>query len=135
MSSEQVRNVVHRVVEQIIHGKKLDLIDELYTESYVGHQIPAPLPQTRAGQKLFVGAFQAAFPDLRLTFEDEIVDGDKVAGRGYLTGTHLGDLRGIAPTGKKVKVEFMDIWRIENNRIAEYWGVVDFAGLVQQLQS
>jgi predicted SnoaL-like aldol condensation-catalyzing enzyme len=82
------RNVVHNVVEQIIHGKRLDLIDELYTADYVGHQIPAPLPQTREGQNLFVGAFQTAF----------------------------------------------DVWRIEGNRIAEYWGVVDFAGLVQQVQ-
>jgi predicted ester cyclase len=68
-------------------------------------------------------------------FEDEIVSGNKVAGRGYITGTHRGELRGIAPTGKTVKVEFMDVWRIEGNRIAEYWGVVDFAGLAQQLQS
>lgn len=135
MSKEHILGVVHRVVDQIIHAKNLALIDELYTIDYVGHQIPAPLPQSREGQKLFVGAFLAAFPDLRLTFEDELVDGNRVAGRGYITGTHLGELRGIAPTGKKVKVEFMDVWRIDGSRIAEYWGVVDFAGLVQQLQS
>jgi hypothetical protein len=50
MSNENVLNTVHRVVEQIIHGKRLDLIDELYTVDYVGHQIPAPLPQNRVGQ-------------------------------------------------------------------------------------
>ncbi len=131
--STDPRPLIHRIVNDIIHGKNLALIDELYAPDYVGHQIPAPLPQTREGQKLFVGAFLEAFPDLRLTFEDELVEGQKVAGRGYLTGTHRGAFQGIPPTGKSIKVDFMDVWRVANGKLAEYWGVVDVAGLLKQL--
>ena len=131
--STDPRPLIRRIVTEIINGKNLALIDELYAPDYVGHQIPPPLPQTRDGHKLFVGAFFEAFPDLRLTFEDEVVEGNKVAGRGYFTGTHRGTFQGIAPTGKSVKVAFMDLWRVENGLLAEYWGVVDAAGLLQQL--
>jgi len=131
--SNDPRPVVHRIVNEIINGKNLALIDELYAPDYVGHQIPPPLPQTREGHKLFVGAFFAAFPDLRLTFEDEIVEGNKIAGRGYFTGTHENTFQGIPATGKRIQVSFMDLWRIEGDKLAEYWGVVDVAGLMQQL--
>lgn len=131
--SNDPRPVIHRIINEIINGKNLALIDELYAPDYVGHQIPPPLPQNREGQKLFVGAFVEAFPDLRLTFEDEIVEGSKIAGRGYFTGTHEGAFQGIPPTGKRVQVSFMDLWRVENGTLAEYWGVVDVAGLLKQL--
>jgi predicted SnoaL-like aldol condensation-catalyzing enzyme len=133
MSIDSVRALVHRVITDIFHAKKLELVDELYTVDFVGHQIPAPLPPDRAGQKQTLAYFHSVFPDLELVFEDEIVEGDKLAGRGYFSGTHRGEFRGVAPTGKKVKVAFQDVWRVDGGRIAEYWGTVDYLGLLQQL--
>jgi predicted ester cyclase len=132
-SNEQVRALVRKAVTEIFHDKKLALVDELYTVDYVGHQIPAPLPQTREGQKQMLAYFHSVFPDLRLVFEAEIVENGVLAGRGYFTGTHRGEFRGIAPTGKQVKVQYQDMWRVDNGRIAEYWGTVDYLGLLQQL--
>ena len=133
MSNDSVRALVIRVIKDIFHAKKLELVDELYSPNFVGHQIPAPLPNNREGQKQLLAYFHSVFPDLELVFEDEIVEGSKLAGRGYFTGTHRGEFRGIAPTGKRVKVEFQDLWRVEGGRIAEYWGTVDYLGLLQQL--
>ena len=133
MSNDQVRAVIHRVVKDIFHGKNLALVDELYTADFVGHQIAPPLPKDRSGQKQMLAYFFSVFPDLQLVFEDEIVEGSKLAGRGYFTGTHRGEFKGIAPTGKKVRVEYQDLWRVEGGRVAEYWGTVDYLGLLQQL--
>ncbi|HUJ58159.1 MAG TPA: ester cyclase [Kofleriaceae bacterium] len=133
MTSDPVRTLVHRVVAEIFHGKKRELVDELYAPGYVGHQIPPPMPQNREGQKQLLAYFHSAFPDLELVFEDEVVEGQKLAGRGYFTGTHRGELMGVAPTGKKVKVAFQDLWRVEGGRIAEYWAAVDYLGLMRQL--
>ena len=133
MSNDQVRALVHRVVTDVFNGKNTQLIDELYTPGFVGHQIPAPLPQTRDGQKQMLAYFFSVFPDLQLVFEDEVAENGKLAARGYFTGTHRGEFRGIAPTGKTVKVAIHDLWRVENGRVAEYWGSVDYLGLLQQL--
>ena len=131
--SSNPRDVVTRIVNEVINGKNLALIDELYAPNYVGHQIPPPLPQNREGQKLFVGAFFEAFPDMRLTFEQEVIEGNRIAGLGYFTGTHKGPFNGIPPTGKRVQVSFMDLWRVENGKLAEYWGIVDVPSLLKQL--
>ena len=133
MSNENIRSVVNRIVKDVVNGKNLNLIDELYASNYVSHMIPPQMPNGPAGQRQFFSYFFSAFPDFKLTFEDEIVDGNRVAGRGYFTGTHKGEFQGIPATGKQVKVSFMDIWRVEGNRLAEYWGSADMLGLLQQL--
>ena len=74
-----------------------------------------------------------AFPDLEVTIEDQIVDGDKVVTRLTLSGTHKGDYRGIAATGKRVSWSQIAIARIENGKIVESWRIPDRLGLRQQL--
>ena len=133
MSNENIRNVVNRIVKEVINGKNLELVEELYATSYVSHMLPPQMPNGPAGQRQFFSYFFSAFPDFKLTFEQELLDGNHVVGRGYFTGTHKGEFQGIAPTGKRVKVGFMDIWRVEGNRLAEYWGSADMLGLLQQL--
>jgi predicted ester cyclase len=74
-----------------------------------------------------------AFPDLRLTVEGVIAEADKVVGRMTVSGTHLGEYRGIAPTGRPVRYDEIFICRFVDGRVAEVWGVVDVFAQMQQL--
>jgi steroid delta-isomerase-like uncharacterized protein len=68
---------------------------------------------------------RAAFPDLSVTVEDVMAEGDRVAARVTMRGTHLGEFQGIAPTGKRVEVRAMDMFRISDGKIMEHWGHAD----------
>jgi predicted ester cyclase len=74
-----------------------------------------------------------AFPDLHFTIEDQIAEGDKVVNRVTARGTHLGDFRGIPPTGKQVTVAGITIDRIAGGKLVESWTSWDFLGILQQL--
>lgn len=75
--------------------------------------------------KRFVSETRAAFPDMHITVEDLISKGDKVAARLTMRGTHFGEFQGIAPTGKRVHVSPIDIFRVSDGEIVEHWGHVD----------
>jgi predicted ester cyclase len=64
---------------------------------------------------------------------DQIAEGDKVVTRKVFHGTHHGELMGVAPTGREVQIEVIDIVRVEGGQIVEHWNVVDRLGLLQQL--
>jgi len=74
-----------------------------------------------------------AFPDFQVTVEDVVAEGDKVARRVTLSGTHKGEYMGIPPTGKQMTMGVITIERIEGGKIAEQWGEADMLGLMQQL--
>lgn len=96
--------------------------------------IPLPVPSTgvRALKDLFA-MLHHAFPDLHITVEDTIAEGDKVVGRNSLTGTHSGDYMGLSPTGIRVVYSEIFIFRLSEGRIAEIWGVVDVVAQLRQL--
>ena len=86
------------------------------------HDPPAKLIDT------FKDTFAEAregFPDLSITIEDEMAEGDRVAARVTMRGTHLGAFQGITPTGKRVEVKAMDMFRISGGKIVEHWGHAD----------
>src|SRR5215216_3844008 len=66
-----------------------------------------------------------SFPDLSITVEDVMAEGDRVAARVVMRGTHRGEFQGIAPTGKRVEVKAIDMFRISNGKIVEHWGHAD----------
>jgi steroid delta-isomerase-like uncharacterized protein len=99
-------------------------------------QIRTPLPVDATGAEALKQAMlmlHQAFPDLRVTVEDVIEEGDKVVGRNALTGTHQGEYMGIAPTGRSIGYNEIFIFRFDNGRIAETWGVVDVYSQLKQL--
>ncbi len=125
----QVEEVLHGIYEAINTGD-LDLLDKLvgpdYTEHSEGFQGVEPFRQQ-------VTAFRAAFPDLRVTIEDLLTDGDRFASRTTVTGTHTGDLMGMPATGKHISVEAVDIGRIENGLAKERWGGLNMYSMLTQL--
>jgi predicted ester cyclase len=132
MSVEQNKANVRRGFEEGINQNELHVFEELIGATYVNHSMPAPVSGPE-GFKMVIGMFRAAFPDLHITLEDVLGEGDKVATRGYFTGTHQGEFNGIPATGKQVKVSYIDLWRIENGKAIENWVQMDMLGLMQQL--
>jgi predicted ester cyclase len=112
----------------------LDVLDDLLAADYINHTPSTPNPPPGpAGLKPIVAAFRVAFPDLRFTVEDVVVDGDRVAVRVRMEGTHTGPLFDIAPTRRHVSVEQMNLERFRGDRIVEHWRVTDELGLMRQL--
>ena len=94
--------------------------------------LPGMAP-SRAGGFGFIALYRTAFPDLRMTIDHLIGEGDLVALDYTATGTHDGPLLGIPPTGKKVTVRGMGLYRLREGKLVEQWGVNDIASLLQQL--
>jgi hypothetical protein len=98
--------------------------------------LSTPLPVQATGAQALKEVFarlHQAFPDLHVTVEDLIAEGDKVVGRNSVTGTHQGEYMGHPPTGRSVTYNEIFIFRFRNHRIAETWGVVDVFSQMKQL--
>lgn len=98
--------------------------------------IATPLPIQVSGTQAIKEVFKTlhrAYPDLRVTIEDLIEEGDKVVARNTVTGTHHGEYMGVAPTGKSVTYNEIFVIRFANGRIAQTWGVVDVLSQMRQL--
>jgi steroid delta-isomerase-like uncharacterized protein len=132
VSTEENKALVRRYVE-VIHEGNIDEGEELIAPDFAFHVSGTPDPlNSEAFRQLFAGLL-SAFPDLAVTNEELIAEGDKVAGRWITRGTHQGELRGIPPTGKQVTITSMDINRITDGKIAERWHEYDALGMMQQL--
>jgi predicted ester cyclase len=98
--------------------------------------IRTPLPGDATGAQALKQVWAVllrAFPDLHLTVEDLIGEGDKVVARIVVTGTHLGEYMGLEPTGKSIAYDEIFIFRFANGRVVETWGVVDVFSQMKQL--
>ena len=127
--------LIKRFYEDVIGGGQINLVDELTTDDLVDHEEGLPgQPSGREGVKFFINAMREAFPDIRVgTVEPVMADGNLEAARVTLTGTHKGELMGVAATNRTVEIESIDIIRVEDGKVAEHWGVTDTMSLMQQL--
>jgi steroid delta-isomerase-like uncharacterized protein len=126
--------VVRRQHEDVWSKGDLAAIDQLYKEDFVCHFVVGPEEwKGRDGVKKVVTQHRAAFPDWTEKIEDIVVEGDKVVTRFTSTGTHKGAFAGIAPTGKKVTISEVAIFRVKDGQIAEQWGFPDALGLLRQI--
>ena len=132
--SEENKAIVRQQEEELFTQGNLDAADEVYAPDYVGHD-PSNSEEVRGLQaaKRAASDYRQAFPDLRVTVEDLIAEGDRVAARLRVRGTHLGELDGIAPTGRRVDCTGIVISRIEEGKIAVDWANFDDFGMMQQL--
>jgi steroid delta-isomerase-like uncharacterized protein len=132
MSSELNKSLIRRSYEEGLNRRNFDTFDQLIAPDFVHHSFPASVPGPD-GFKQILQLFTAAFPDLRVTLEDVLAEGDRVMTRGFFTGTHRGVFMGIPPTNRPVRVAYMDVWRLADGRIAENWVQLDMLALTQQL--
>lgn len=132
MSIEENKAVVRRGIEEVWNQKNVAIVDEIAAPDYVSHN-PAMTTHGLEQYKQLVMMYFAAFPDLHLTIEDEIAEGDKVVTRVTARGTHQGSFMGIPPTGKHAVVTGIVIDRFANGKTVEAWNNLDDLGLLQQL--
>jgi steroid delta-isomerase-like uncharacterized protein len=112
----------------------IELLDELLAPDYVNRTPATPdLPTGPEGVKGVVSMFRSAMPDLRVAVEDMIAEGDKVATRYTLEGTHEGELFGVPPTGRRLSIKSMTVERVSDGKIREHWRVTDNLEMMQQL--
>ncbi len=133
MSAEENKAIIRRVWEEVFNKGGLAVADEIMAANYVyrgpgGQELKGP-----EGFKQLVTMFRTAFPDLHATVEDMFAEGDKVAHRATIRGTHKGDLMGIAPTGKQVTVSATVISRFAGGKEVEAWSNIDMLAMYQQM--
>jgi steroid delta-isomerase-like uncharacterized protein len=133
VSTEDNKAVARRVIEQIINTGDVSAVDEVIATDYVYSSPGMPDVRGPEGMKEFVGMYRAAFPDVRLTVDQQIAEGDSVLTRWTATGTHLGEFMGMAPTGKQVTVNGMILSRFADGKLIDDYEIMDVFGLVQQL--
>ena len=126
MPAEQNKAIARRVYEIVStgdFGRAEEIVDQDAPDNeLLPHDPPAKLIDTF--KETFTEA-RAGFPDLSITVEDVMAEGDRVAARVVMRGTHRGEFQGIAPTGKRVEVSAMDMFRILDCKIVEHWGHAD----------
>ncbi len=129
MSSEQHQEMFRIIIEEALNQGNFDVLDGLFAPDYAEHQFG--LKPTVAGMKEDFAYLRRAFPDLHLTIEDMIANGDTIWGRMTARGTNLGPFIG-PPTGKRIEITVIDILRFEDGLIVDHWGTPDrFAAMAQ----
>jgi steroid delta-isomerase-like uncharacterized protein len=117
MSTLTNKAIVRRMIEKVWNERQLDLIEEFFTDDVIHHTVGYPSSSGLAAVKETTGMTLSGFPDLRLTIEDDIADGDKVAARWTMTGTQKSELFGIPATDKQVTQSGMTFYRLSNAKI------------------
>lgn len=138
---EANKSIARRLVEEVWNKGNLKIADELLAadlRDWDAARLSYDPSDPEAGQGLegfkeLVKMFRNAFPDVYLTIDDMIAERDRVVVRWTARGTHRGDLKGIAPTGRRITVTGIDIHRIKRGKIAVTGGNWDTAGMMQQL--
>ncbi len=130
---EQNKAVIQRAEAEVWNRGDLAAVDGIYAPDFVCHFVDGIEWRGQAGIKAAVASHRKSFPDWRERVEDIVAEGNRVAIRIHSTGTQLGAFNGIPPTGRKVSIEELHIFRLEHGKIAEQWGMPDVHGLLEQL--
>src|SRR5438105_1259616 len=133
MSAETNKALVQRAMEDGYNTGNLDVMDEVFLPDYVRHEAGGPGVRSLAEHKADIAKRRAAFPDSRFEIEQIVSEGDHVAVRYTMTGTHRGEWRGIMPTGRQVRRASSAFFRVQDGKIAEGWLVNDVHGMLEQL--
>jgi len=129
MTLEEHKMIVRRFFEEAWNRQDLDVVDEIFAPTVIfnGQSVTREaLKQALAGRRL-------AFPDIQVTVDDEVAEGEKVSTRRTWRATHKGAYRGVGPTGKPVTWRQISVVRFSQGRIVEDWAVADELSILQQL--
>lgn len=135
MSVEENKAIAHRLFDGAWNRGDVALFDEFTTPQSIDHAAVVG-KEGGVGPESFkevITTMRTAMPDLHLTIEDEIAEGDKVVHRWRMQGTNQGPLMGMAPTGKKLTLTGITIVRIVNGKVMDRWAQIDELGLLRQL--
>ena len=134
MSEQHNKQIVDEFIQALFTRGELDAVDRYLSADFVNHDPTFPdEPGDRESMRSASAVIRAAFPDWHSDLEELIACGDKVVERFTASGTHEGELMGIAPTGRTVTLPGINVFRVEDGKIVERWGKLDMLGFMRQL--
>jgi len=132
--SENHNNEFMKRFVAFINSASEKLANELVSPDAVFHVPGRPEPLVGPGGYLMiVGMMRGGFPDIQWTLEETISEGDRIAARFTMRGTHRGDFMGVPPTGIKIVAAALNIYHLSNGRIVREYGQPDLLGLLTQI--
>jgi steroid delta-isomerase-like uncharacterized protein len=133
MSTDAAKAVVRRNTEEVQSKGNFNVFEEVFADDFVDHTPQPNMIPNKAGVPGLYRALRAAFPDFRAEIHWQAADGELVTTYKTYHGTHQGTFLGVAPTGRKIHFETVDVMRVHNGKITEHWGVANLFFLMQQL--
>mgnify|MGYP001544927392 CR=1 FL=1 len=133
-NTEKNKATYQRFIQEVFNKGRLELLPEILSPTYVLHDAPAGMAQGPDAIKQTVTMFRAAFPDLEITLEELVAEGNKVCARSMMRGTHKGTLFGKPASGKKVEVPGLTMVTVIEGRVIESWVRNDVATLMKQIE-
>ena len=130
MENDQI-SIIRKIVEEGFGEENLSVIDTYVSDDIIEHQ--AGLGKGKEGLKRAIQSLRASFPDLKYSLQQYSQKNDTVWVHYKATGTQTGQFMHLAPTGKKIDIDVMDVGRIENGKLVEHWGVPDRFAVLMQL--
>ena len=130
--AEENKAVVLRYIEEVWNRHNLDAIDGLVSPDYLNHAASTEEYRSGGARRIWEWVL-SVFPDHRFDVEDAAAEGETVAVRGTMVGTHEGVLMGIEPTGKRVAAQQSHWFRVVDRQLTEHWAVRDDLGMLRQL--
>ena len=132
MATKENKAIIMRLFDEVFSQGNMEVIDELVAEDVSGQDAAIDETRTIDDVRRVVVLFRTAFPDACYTIHDLIAEGDRVVARWSLTGTHRGTYLDVSATEKRVILKGILIYRLEDEKIVEYWGEIDHLGLMRQ---
>ena len=137
---EANKDLVRRQYEEVLSQGRFELLDEIVAEDFVQHTEGAGLADSRDPEasgreatRAFFAALREGIPDYRIDIRRMVAEGDTVAVFAVVSGTHTGPLFGLPATGRPFTFATMDMFRVEDGRLAEHWDAVDRLGVMRRL--
>ena len=125
--------LVRNMEEDLFNHRDPTAVDRYVSPAYTLRTAGEGVPSGREAVRAYIAAYLVGFPDLHISIEQLLAVGDKVIGVFTFTGTHSGDLFGTPPTGKRISVRQIAIYRVESGQVVEEWEISDQLGLMQQI--
>ena len=132
-TTEENKALFRRTYEELLNGGDFSVADELVATDFINHEAPRGRDRGPESMRGLATMLRTAFPDLHFEIEELVAEGDVVAGRLTMSGTHEGMLMGTPPTGNSVRQDHMHFVRFRDDKAVEHWGVRDDLGMMQQL--
>lgn len=116
----------------VLNTREFDRFDAMFAVDFINHnELPGP---GLVGFKQFWAGMATGLPDLHVTLEDTLAQGEEATARYTVRGTHRGTFLGLAATGRAIEMKTMEIWRFENDLVVEHWDSVNTLEVLQQLE-
>jgi len=133
MSTLQNKLTLRNFYNHVVNERSFYLVDEYVDAAFTDHNPEPGQDNRRTGIKPMFQGFIEAFPDLHVTIDNMVAEGDLVCARCTIKGTHLGTFNGVAATGRALEIQGVDWARFKNGKMSERWGVFDMATVMNAI--